>query len=666
MATATIDWDPLFDEVVTDPGIVNAAKKRELQNILKSYTGYYDLFAEMIQNALDAVEKRKLQDGQTYAPQIVIKINLKPNENEITVIDNGCGMNEEEFKTFLRPNYSFKDADAARGSKGVGATYLAFAFNHLIIATKQSSGTLTGIMANGRKWLDDSKNKLTSPKVCPHSIEDPDFKSFDNGTLVSIKLVGDNIRPKDLAWLGATTAEQWMALLRVHTPAGGVYLAGHIAPKVKITLHVNDDKGVSTTTTIDAPRYLYPHDVLGKSGDLREFLKDQEQRAAKQLDTIKVPAKFQKLNGIWGEWSGEQIVDGKSPIKPRLDASEAEQIRALGLRIYVFLGFSTDLWDSYNDTVLKLRKSSRLLRGGLQLATRHMPQGHMITIPLTETIGFQTITHILIHFANTEPDLGRKGFQPEHTRLAERLSVSAVTAFKRYYGRLLKSKTGAPTLLKAMKLDQWIDTQKDYEKKFPLVIRGKGLFAPTEELPIRSEPQSEQDVVALFNQMLSSGIVRGIQLLASSQSNQYDGLYRIRMSPPFDKFIRSDENPLGVDAEVFANMTDTVESPVRVLEYKHNLDALIEEFSTSEKVPNDIGLAVVWELGEKWKEQFTILSYLDEQNLHHRQFHGVTHSLSFPMQAQSAFEVIALHDLVKYLLNRDKESHRQAELYGAE
>ncbi len=46
-------WD-LLQAGTDDPGFVLAAQKREIRNILKSYTGYYGLFAEMIQNALDA------------------------------------------------------------------------------------------------------------------------------------------------------------------------------------------------------------------------------------------------------------------------------------------------------------------------------------------------------------------------------------------------------------------------------------------------------------------------------------------------------------------------------------------------------------------------------------------------------------------------------------
>ncbi len=49
-------WDPLALES-DEPDLVIAAQKREIRNILKSYTGYYDLFSELLQNALDAVEK---------------------------------------------------------------------------------------------------------------------------------------------------------------------------------------------------------------------------------------------------------------------------------------------------------------------------------------------------------------------------------------------------------------------------------------------------------------------------------------------------------------------------------------------------------------------------------------------------------------------------------
>src|SRR5580698_4652355 len=60
-------WDPLA-RVDEDPGLYAAAQKREIRNILKSYTGYFDLFSEMLQNSLDAVEKRVSEGIADYKP----------------------------------------------------------------------------------------------------------------------------------------------------------------------------------------------------------------------------------------------------------------------------------------------------------------------------------------------------------------------------------------------------------------------------------------------------------------------------------------------------------------------------------------------------------------------------------------------------------------------
>jgi hypothetical protein len=657
-------WDPLAPSD-DDVDMFAAAQKREIRNILKSYTGYYDLFSEMVQNALDAVEKRSSENVAGYTPSISITIDIQ--NNAISVTDNGCSMSLAQFKRFLKPNFSFKDGPGTRGSKGVGATYLAFGFNHLEVATKPNPETsYAGILRDGRTWLDDTKGIIPRPTVEPATKPTLALSGLDRGTSITLKLTGDNIRPKSLQYFIAKNAEQWLCLLRAHTPLGGVYLGGSVAPSVKIVVTVHSDKGDQTSAVLDSPQYLYPHEVLGKTADLREFLKDQANRAAKNQDLAKIPPKFTSLNGIWGEWTGAEIVGGTSPLNPVWNEHEKELMQVLDPRIYVFMCYTTDLWDDYNDNVLKLRKGTRILRGGLQQATKHMPQGNPIPIPLTNNIGFQQITHVIVHFQNAEPDLGRKGFQPEHTGVAETLSRAAVTAFRKFFDRLLRKNTGAPALMQQMKLNQWIEEQRKHEVEFPLVIKGKGLFAPQYELPIRSAPLVEQDVVALFNQMLSAGLIRGIQLLSSSQFNQYDGLFRFRMEPPFDLFIRSETNPLGIDSQQFAGSENTLESPVTVLEYKYTLDALIEELDNGTKKADEIKLAICWTLGDKWNAHFEVLSYLDNENLHHRQFHGITHHFSHAVSGLPAFSVIVLSDLISYLMNQQEESDRQHSLYAQE
>lgn len=574
-------------------------------------------------------------------------------------------MSVSQFRQFLRPNFSFKEGVSSRGCKGVGATYLAYGFNFLEVATKHSGLVLSGTIQRGREWVEDRFGSMTRPRVETSIPSHRPFHDVDRGTSMTVKLVGPGIRPRDLGWVGASTAEQWLSILRTATPVGGIYLSGDSAPPVRINIAFTDSTGETSTKRLDFPMYLYPHLVMTSTADLREFLALQRRRASKGEDVSKIPIRFTRLNGLWGEWTGEQILDKNShcPIQPRLDDDEQRLVRELGIKLYIFLAFSTDLWDAYNDKKLSIRKGHRLLRGGLQLATRHMPQGALLTIPMTNNIGFQNLAHVIVHFANAEPDLGRKGFQPDVVRIAEKLSVSAVTAFRRH-SVLLRKPGGARFFGDELQISNWIKMQEQHERDHALIIKGEGLFMPSEELPIRSEPIVEQDVVALFNQMLSAGVIRGVQLIASSTWNQYDGLFRVRMEPPFEKFIYGPSNPLGIDIEFFSGHAEKViESPVRVLEYKYSLDGLIEELQQQVKVSNDIGLAVAWEMGKKWRQIFDVTSYLDGEHLHVRQIHGTTHSCTHSESGQPAFECIILKDLIGYLLQRDTEVARQRRLY---
>lgn len=658
-------WDPLESTAGADPGILISAQKREIANILRSYTGFYDVFSELLQNALDAVEKRASESEAAYKGKIWVTIDLETNTIEVT--DNGCGMDLQQLRQFLRPNFSFKSGAISRGSKGVGATYLGYGFNSLQMSSAQNGKTYSGNIEDGRRWIDDNTGTVARPKIVPSTSSSKVFQTLDRGTSITIRLKGENVRPRNLAWYQATTAQQWLALLRIMTPIGGIYTNGGKPPNIEIEVKVKDQSGNETEAKINQPTYLYPHEIAARSGSMIEFLKHQEKQIATGADPAKIPSKFQKLNGLWGQWSTDELLEevkGYCPIQLRLDAAERELAKNSRISIYVYLAFSTDLWDAINDSILGLRKGLRVLHGGLQLATRHMPQGITLTIPMTNNIGFQNLAHIIVHFDHAEPDLGRKGFQPEFVSLAEKVSVSAVTAFRRRYS-LLRKPGGAKIFSDELEIDQWIKEQEQHENEHALIIKGVGLFMPTEELPIRSEPLVEQDVVALFNQMLSSGLVRGIQLIASSQYNQYDGLYRVKMEPPFEKFIRSDNNPLGIDAEFFNKDTPYI-TKVKILEYKYNLDGLIEELQTDVKNVNDIGLVVVWEMGAKWREMFDATCLLDDETTHHRQIHGTTHSFTHSVSGLHAFEAIVLHDLVRYLQDPDAEITRQRKLLGTE
>lgn len=384
-------WDPL--KLLISEEVLGATIKREIKNILKSYTGWYDPLCELMQNSLDAVDMRKKLNEKDYIPGIWIKIDM--HDNLICVTDNGIGFKETEFKNFLAPNVSFKSGDT-RGNKGVGATYLGYGFNFLQIGTKTDDFKFIGTLKGGREWVEDESNTKTRPEVQENKITIHDtFNEIDKGSTFVLKLIGDDIRPKDLKWVGANDANQWEVVLRIKTPLGGIYFDRECLIK-KCVLTVIDENGNKTEKNIDC-NYIFPHTVISHSIDLKDIQTKQKKLIDSGKDGSKLPDSFYKLNGLYGIWNSNEILSGSAGLKVRLNDNEKEIIQEYKTKLYSFFCYSTDIWDKYNNEGVGLRKGGRVLKGGLQLATNNMPQGDLLIIPLTKNIGFQNVTHAIVH-----------------------------------------------------------------------------------------------------------------------------------------------------------------------------------------------------------------------------------------------------------------------------
>lgn len=647
-------WDPL-QEKLEDEGILAAAKKRQIKNILKSYVSAYDPFSELIQNAMDAVDIRltRLNEPE-YRKKISIRIDLK--NNSLCVTDNGIGFNYSEFKSFLAPNISFKDGSKTRGHKGVGSTYIAFGFNYLQLGTKSPDYTFVAEMVDGRKWVDDNEGIVTKPSVKESKIIHEAFNSNDRGATFTIKFGGDNTRPKNLTYFGADNAQQWLHILLIKTPLGNIDFFNENLFKTHVNLEVIDADGIKTEINNEAADYIYPHTKISVSADLKEIIAFQEKLVKDGKPVTGLPSKFSRLNGYFEFLSKEEL---KSLPSNKLSEENKKLIDTYKIAAYGYFCYSTEIWDELNDKVVQLRKGTRILRGGLQLANNFMTQGDLIAIPLTSNIGYQNQAHVLVLFTNADPDLGRKGFQPELKELAEIISVGLVNKFKKWR-HLLKIDTGArPNIASSDDVFNWINEQTNYEAKNPLIINNKNFFAPVNEISITSIPQSEQDVIVLFNQLLAGGVIRGIKLLATDQKKQYDGVFKYFVKEPISNHVyHKTLNPLGVsDLE---NRKDYNSRPW-ILEYKYSVDALLREFENEEKKENEINLVVAWETGDLWKKSHQVTSLINIENLHHREFHGLTHVFH---SGTNKFYVIILSELIEYLNDFDKAQSNQKIKYN--
>jgi len=382
-------FDPLAERLeggTAERSIFEDATRRIVENILKSYTGYYDLFAEVLQNALDAVEAKRRNAESSYKPKIYITIDIQ--NKLVRVIDNGCGMDLPQFKFCFSPSVSFKPRREYRGHKGVGATFLAYGFSLITLQTKQLGFRCAARLRQGRQWAEDLSGSVQRPVFEERPFDVPELDGESSGTAVEI-LIAEGQRP-NLGYYGATTADQWVEMLRIRTPLGGVYLTKPPFT-AQVFLRVIDSTGQRTEIDQENITYLFPHElpVINKVKDITEI--DDIVNSVSgdpQTKMERLPNAFKRLDAIYEIWSKDMLLADGSQFSNTIDEGQRALIERHNIMVYGCFMSTAKTWTQYNDEHLHLRKGSNIIRGGLQLASDGMVQGDLRTIPLTSTVGY--------------------------------------------------------------------------------------------------------------------------------------------------------------------------------------------------------------------------------------------------------------------------------------
>jgi hypothetical protein len=464
-------FDPLDAKTFADTEVKLKALKNEIKGILTSYVGWYDPFCETIQNAMDAVEKRAEKENGSYQPNIWITIDLK--ENRLIVTDNGVGLDESQFKSFLAPFFSFK-SKKNRGHKGVGATYLAYGFNYIQLCTKTESFTAVGKMLKAKDWVEEE-----SPSSRPEVTNDIDgfldkyfIDAVDTGVSICIRFDKQTF-PKDLNWVGMNEASAWLKVLRFKTALGAI----NPTSGLKIVLNVIDKQGNSTQEIIEKPSYLWIHEISkNKSICYKDIQKKKDELHKRGKNPDELPSTYKNRLVIYGEWDRETIL---SLDRWNLTAEEKELLKSHKPYVYCAYVWSVSYWKDFHRDI-KYRISSKILHGGIQLAANNMPQGETGTIPLGQNISRQNNAHVLVHFENYTPDLGRKNYKKELIELAQKISSRLVDILFRYH-KCLKPTTGGKNrdeLSRQQRIDEWKKEMEEHEKNNPLELINENFFYP--------------------------------------------------------------------------------------------------------------------------------------------------------------------------------------------
>ncbi|WP_298905567.1 ATP-binding protein [uncultured Aliiroseovarius sp.] len=650
------NFDPLnvTDTALPDESVVLKRTKRSIHSILHSYVGWYDPFAELIQNALDAVDKRAQKEE--FSKKINIIINEK--ENQITVSDNGVGLDESAFYKFLAPHESFKEK-GERGSKGVGATFLAYGFNYIRIDTKTKHFSAHGEMEDGRNWLHND-NASSNPEVFPTTepLIDAEFDGFSSGVSITIRF-DETTKPSKLSWPGLKSAEIWYMALSVKTALGAVAQQS----KVNISIRHISKSGDETVIAKEKTGYLPPHTHVKKVVDFDTAIKLIDENVKRKGAAAKLPAKVRNLDAVSICWSSKEILE-------KIDGLDDED-KAFCIKhdVNIIASFMSGakIWRRFAEKQFGYRSTAKIYEPGLQLAADNMPQGDMLQIPLVRYTGRQNQVHIAMHFKDCVVDLGRKGFDKSFVDFAKKLSRLLLEKnFTRIRDCLRNEDNKSKNLIKSDKVDGWKKQLEQHETNAPLLLRNENFFVPVNEISISAEPSREQDVIALFNQLIAGGVVRGIKVVGTNEMSTYDGAYRVKVGPDFENHVYDEKaNPLGVTDDISADFEEDhpdgfLSNKLKVLEYKYSLDGLVSDLTTGDKQAADIDLVIAWEAGEDYIQLFGLTSLLIDEGSSDREYHGITHTLS-DEHGNHVMDVILLRDLIAFLNDPETEAVRQAE-----
>ena len=609
-------------------------RKRELRNLLTSYADEADVFCETIQNAFDAVTTARTRGlyQSSPPPRLDIVIGRRADDpHYLLVCDNGVGMSKTVASRFTMPGFTHaKGLGRTIGYKGVGASFFFAAANTVAFQTEDPDGHQTAATVTGSfRWIMSSTE--SPPTTSPHFHPPPNAKNLlpqGRGTAVYYEF-HPGLKPKSLAFIvnrGNNPSQElchWASYLCTKTALGQAGQAPDESLQVGLHLDLGEDGLHSTSWHLgsfsrDDLRlgYPYPWRVFAVHKDLAEI-----DATAPPQRLVKHKGKHQALRLRWDK---EDIL-----ALPQLRLTEDEEELATEHLDFldVFLAYSTDVLDEVHK---RTGARSKTLRYGIRMACDGIPQGRVMDFDLTSHQGLARQAHALVSFKGLELDTGRK--IPANAIVAEvvrKMTVRAMSHLVDYRWALKKKARPDPS----PDLDGWRNSIR--ERMSRSLVREFFETSGT-SAPIRVDPDTEQDVIALFSVLLASNSLKGYELVALSGFNQYDGLVNIRSE---DDYLRDHTDLFSV-----RNGETPRDGDYRVLEFKLQFESLLDDFENRTKRPQDRDLLVCWTLPEMNVRRGSLrYTYGDRKDF--RETYGMTH-LWADEEETSAIPILCLKHFV--------------------
>ena len=581
-------------------------RRSNIERIVTSYRHPWDIYAELLQNSIDAIFEAK----QTLYPNKPewkgkIEIVVDSEKRSLKISDNGIGIPPERISEVIVLGRSLKRENSQGGRygfMGYGLTFVAFQSSYIKIESTYQE------QKSSRSYK-DLYAYVFKNEALPDAVENATPKNVKDSHGTTIYIDFDSAYPKlpqamqdDLDKVFGYYVKNpklFECILRTRTAVGNTEcFFGNKPPcDIEVIAHLNGKE-------VEVPfKYLDLLEVLEESGikpDRCRKLSDFEQMIGlTESDPLAEQDRKRKVPAIWYATKDPLEIGERDP-----------KIKA---NFYIFVTSKTYL-NSYNDNILKLKDETiEGLSNGVILSLDGMPTSirldnwsHSSYLPFTVIVDAQ--------YLRKDLDAGRKG----------------ITSY-RATQLLLK----AERLIKEKKLDRYRRYVIDATR--PLEVRGIGNAKDLMEDKVNKNkkkigttfsqqwfpPQEEQEIIALFMELVGMGKICGYYLMMLSGYEQYDGLFTYMLKRAEDTVYHKTNRPFGVPDENFPG--DGRIYKKLLVEFKLDLESIYDDVRHNKKNLREIDLIVCWDADEgkiqTWGDE---LIGMDKKE---RFFDGVTHKL---------------------------------------
>ena len=474
-----------FLEQILDDDLLRSSAR----NILDSYGHAWDVLAESLQNAVDAIEMKIAKDANGTKH---LRISFDCKQRAIEVSDTGIGISAEQLAVIVTPNRSLKRgvSPSLRGEKGVGLTFLVFISNHFKIETCDGIQTTSLEIQNANNWV--NSEKFPQPKFEKVTFGPPSI--FEGSTTFTRIWVGGIPERQDSGQDIFTYSKQRLVhVLRTKTAVGNtspVLLGKRPDCDISVFLRYTDPKGVPESEDRVVYSYASPDTYL-KANAVVEWSRYQQLLTERK----------------------EKSVAGKALVRVGTSTSDGGR----QIKWYVFAA-SRRTFDSISEMHGLVSDETHDIEGGSYLSTKGgMPTGVQITPPKSGQAAYWPSLYILIEYDYINWDVGRKFVGGRTLEMLKKAILKDI--FNPIVDHLSAFIAGSTPVLQGLENQ----SQLDELRKNALARADLDLSA----VPYLKQPGEEQGVVALFHELLGAKVIKRYSTYGNYGKDRYDSFIRV-------------------------------------------------------------------------------------------------------------------------------------------